>query len=58
MNKLFKLHEKLNLHTELLIIYVVDGYQAIIYNEDLLSIQESEVCETITSALLSLESKL
>lgn len=59
MTELITLHSKLGSHQELSIIYVVDGYQAILYEDDNFSNKtESGVSETITLALQNLEIKL
>lgn len=49
----------LQLHQEVQIIYVVDGYQAIFYlNESWDKLAESDVCDTIKKAMANLEEKL
>jgi hypothetical protein len=61
MTDLIKLHEKLGLHQELHIVYVVDGYQSILYLDDnnlSKNAVQSDCCETIYLSLLDLERKL
>lgn len=57
MTEILKLHERLGLHQEVSLFYVVDGYVAILSEENGADV-EGEPCETIYLALLSLEDKL
>ena len=60
MTELIKLHTRLGLHQDLTIYYVVDGYIAVLNDDQsdpIISI-DSEPCETIYLALLDLEGKL
>ena len=52
------IERRLGLHEEIDIVYVVDGFQAIMYIEDFNKSIESDIKKTVREALESLELKL
>ena len=52
------IERRLGLHEEIDIIYVVDGFESIMYDEEFNVIETSKPCKTVRESLEKLEYKL